>query len=77
MDIRFVSNLSRSVSLKTVASELAKYNLDLMAVQEVRWDKVGSQPADDWMFSYGNGNANHQLWTGFFVQRESDQQLRG
>jgi hypothetical protein len=35
-------------------TELAKCNLDLVAVQEVRWDEDGSQPADD----YGNGNVN-------------------
>jgi hypothetical protein len=30
-------------SLKIVASELAKYNLDQMAIQEVRWVERGSQ----------------------------------
>jgi hypothetical protein len=33
-------------SLKTAASKLAKYNLDLVAVQDVRWVKGGSQPAE-------------------------------
>jgi hypothetical protein len=33
-------------SLKTVTSELAKYDLDLVAVQEVRWSNIGSQPGD-------------------------------
>jgi len=32
-------------SLSTVASELAKYNLDVVAVQEVRWANSASQPA--------------------------------
>jgi hypothetical protein len=32
--------------LKTVASEMAKHNLDLVAVQEVRWVEVGSKPGD-------------------------------
>jgi hypothetical protein len=32
----------RAGSLKTVASELAKYNLDLVAAQEVRWVEGGS-----------------------------------
>jgi exonuclease III len=41
MDMRFgtwnVSSLYRVGSLKTVASELAKYNINLVVVQEVRW----------------------------------------
>jgi len=31
--------LYRSDSLKTAARELARYKLDLVGVQEVRWDK--------------------------------------
>jgi len=34
-------------SLEAVASGLVKCNLDVVAVQEVRWDNGGSQPADD------------------------------
>jgi hypothetical protein len=55
--------------VKTVASDLAKCNLDLVALQEVRWVKVGSQPADDYKFFYGNENVNHHLGTGFFVHK--------
>jgi hypothetical protein len=29
--------------LKTVARELGKYKLDLVGVQEVRWDKGGTE----------------------------------
>jgi exonuclease III len=46
MDMRFgtwnVRSLYRSGSLKTVTRELRKYKLDLMGVQEVRWDKGGT-----------------------------------
>jgi hypothetical protein len=49
MDMMFgtwhVRSLYRAGSLKTVACKLAKYNLDPVAAQEVRQDKVGSQPA--------------------------------
>jgi exonuclease III len=47
MDMRFgtwnVSSFCRSGSLKTVSGELAKYKLDLVRVQEVRWDKGGTE----------------------------------
>jgi hypothetical protein len=59
----------RTGSLKTVASELAKYNFTLMAAQEVRWVEDGSLPADDYMFLYRNGNVNHHFGTGFFVHK--------
>jgi len=31
--------------LKTVASKLAKYKFDPVAIQDVRWDKDSNQPA--------------------------------
>jgi exonuclease III len=45
-----VRSLYRSGSLKTVASKLANCNTDLVALQEVRWDNVGSEPEDDYTF---------------------------
>jgi exonuclease III len=46
MDMRFgtwnVMSLYRIGSLKTVARELGKYKLDLVGVQEVRWEKGGT-----------------------------------
>jgi hypothetical protein len=60
-------SLYRAGSPKTVASELAKYNLDPVEVQEFRWDEGCSQPADSYTFFHGNGDANHNLRTGFFI----------
>jgi hypothetical protein len=46
MDMRFgtlnVSSLYGSGSLKTVAKEVTTYGLDLMVVDEVRWDMLVS-----------------------------------
>jgi hypothetical protein len=36
-----VRSLYRAGSLMTMAKELARYKLDLVGVQEVRWDKGG------------------------------------
>jgi hypothetical protein len=43
--------VQQSVCTKTVACELAKYNVDVVAVQEVRRDVNGSQPAENCTFS--------------------------
>jgi hypothetical protein len=40
--------------LMTVARELARYKLDLMGVQEVRWDKGGTLRAGGCTFSMEN-----------------------
>jgi hypothetical protein len=40
----------KSGSLVTEARELARYKLDLVGVQEVRWDKRGTARARDYIF---------------------------
>jgi hypothetical protein len=65
---RNVRCLYRSGSLTTVARELARCKLDLVGVQEVRWDKWDMVRTGVYNFFYGNGNENHQLETKFFVR---------
>jgi len=70
-DIRFdsrnVRSLYRAGSFTAAARELARYKLDLVSVQEVRWDRKGTVREGISNFYCGKWNENHQLGTGFFV----------
>ena len=48
-----VSNLHRAGSLIAAAMVLAGWKLDLLDVQEFRWDKGGTVRAGDYNFFYG------------------------
>jgi exonuclease III len=67
MNMRFgtwnASSMYRACSLTTAVREIAKYELDLVGVQEVRWDNDGTEAAGDYTFLYGDGNENHELGT--------------
>jgi len=53
-DMRFgtwnVRSLYRAGSLTAAARELSRYKLDLVGVQEVRWDKGDTATAGDYNF---------------------------
>jgi hypothetical protein len=51
--------LYRAGSLTAAARELARNKLDLVGVQEVRWDKEGTVKAVDYSFFYGKGNEKY------------------
>jgi hypothetical protein len=68
-------------NLYRVAKEISKYKLDSVGVQEVRWDRDGTELAGEYTFFYAKENEN-ELATGFFsflvwYIRESVQQLLG
>jgi hypothetical protein len=43
--------------------------LDLVGVQEVRWEGGGTKPAGEYIFFYGKVNENHELGSFFFVHK--------
>jgi hypothetical protein len=54
--LRNVRSFYRAGSLMTVSRELASYKLDLVGVQEVRWEGGGTEPAGEYESFYGKGN---------------------
>jgi hypothetical protein len=44
---------------------LSKHKLDLVGVQEVRWEGGGPESEGQYTFFYRKGNENRELGTGF------------
>jgi hypothetical protein len=59
MDMRFGTRHHRSLyragSLVPVSKELSKYKIDLVGVQEVRWEGSGTKSAGECIFFYKKG----------------------
>jgi hypothetical protein len=64
-------SLYRSGSLTAAARELARYKLDLVGVQEVRWDKAGTVRAGDYSCFLWKIKQKYQMRTGFFVHHRT------
>ncbi|PNF26184.1 hypothetical protein B7P43_G04373 [Cryptotermes secundus] len=63
MNMRFGTwSMYRAGSFRIVVEEISKYKLDLVGVQDVRWDGGGTEPAGEYKFFY-----DHELGTGFFA----------
>jgi exonuclease III len=81
MNMRFgtwnVRRLYTVGSLMTVLRELSRYRLDLVGMQEVRWEGNGTVPAGGKHFSTERGMRTMNWVQVFLYVRESYQQLRG
>jgi hypothetical protein len=60
-----------------VAKGISNYGLYLMRLQEVIWDRGGTEPTGEYTFSYGKENGNYELGARILCITESCQQLRG
>jgi hypothetical protein len=77
-----VRGLYRADSVKIVASELAKYNLEPVSTEVVRWVVASQQTTMQFLFIYlfiyfVNGNADHHLGTSFFVHKGIISEVKG
>jgi len=64
-----VRSLCRLGTLTTVDRELARYRLNLVGAQKVRWGKRGTVQAENYRhILYVKGNENRQLGTGCVVR---------
>jgi hypothetical protein len=69
MNIRFgtwaVKSLYRVIFLMIVEKDVSEYKLDLLRVQEVRWNRGGTEPAGEYTFFFGKGNDNSEIRRSF------------
>jgi exonuclease III len=65
MDMRFgtwnIRSLYRAGLLMTVAKEISKCKLDLVVVQEVRWDRGGTEPTGFTASVQNRNSCSHNL----------------
>jgi hypothetical protein len=58
-------SLYREGLLMAAMKELPKYTLNLVGVQEVRWERNYTEPANKYTLFYEKGHENHELGTVF------------
>jgi hypothetical protein len=52
------------------------YTIDLVGVQEVRWEGCSIEPAGGYTFFYGKGNENYEQGTRFFMHKRNISEVK-
>jgi hypothetical protein len=65
-----VRSLYQSGSLTAAARELPRRKLDLVGVQEIRWERGRTERVGDYIFIYGKAKENYKLRTVFFAHHK-------
>jgi hypothetical protein len=60
---RNMRSLCRAGSPTAAAGEMAKCKLEPVGVEEIRWDRSGTESASGYAFLYGQGNEIRELGT--------------
>jgi len=71
-----VSNLCELGSFTAASRELARCKLDLVGLQEVRWDKRGPGKRRSLYIFYGEGKENLQLGKGFLEHHRIESEVK-
>ncbi|XP_049792561.1 uncharacterized protein LOC126199676 [Schistocerca nitens] len=64
-----VKSLYKTGAAISVVKEIQRYELDLVALQEIRWDDAGSIDVENCTILYGACVRGHLLGTGFCVSK--------
>ena len=66
-----VLSLYRAGTLKMLSEEVFRYNIDIMAIQEVRWIGQGIKNKENFSIYYSCHPKNHVSGTGFIVTQKA------
>jgi exonuclease III len=62
--------------LQEIAEEVLKYKIDIVAVQEIRWQGTGKIDKPNYTFYYGGTKEKKgQYGTGFIVNRKAKDKI--
>ena len=64
-----VRSLHRDGALEDLVAETTRYNIDVTAIQEMRWKNTGSRTVREGTF-YWSGKGTHEEGTGFFIKKQ-------
>jgi hypothetical protein len=82
MDMGFgtwkVRSMYRAGSLRAVAEEISGYKLDIVGVQEIKWDGGGTEPAGEYTYIFlQRGKGESRIGYGIFIHKRIISAVKG